>query len=255
MTIETSLAACEETVRRVDPDRYISALFAPSERRPLLFALYALNHELARIGETVKEPMLAAIRFEWWREALEGARDGRPRPHNVVRALAEVFARSGPPLELFETLIAARHFDSGPETFADMEALEAYADATSGALMRIAARLLSEHIPDDAQFRHAGTAYALTGILRAQPFHAARGKSYLPRGLSNPRNTVLARARFHYAAARALPKPKHVLPALLPAALAPLYAKHVETPNSPAADIPLYRRQWAMLSASIRGRV
>ncbi len=98
MTIEASLLACEDTVRRADPDRYLSALFARAERRPLLFALYAFNHELARIGETVKEPaMLADIRLEWWREAVEGARDGKPRDHEVVRALAELFARVGPP--------------------------------------------------------------------------------------------------------------------------------------------------------------
>jgi phytoene synthase len=111
MSIETALRACEETVRRVDPDRYIAALFAPVERRPLLFALYAFNHELARIGETVKEPRLGDVRLEWWREAAEEARDGHPRAHDVVRALAEVFARSGPPLELFEAMIAARRLD------------------------------------------------------------------------------------------------------------------------------------------------
>jgi 15-cis-phytoene synthase len=259
MTIEASLAACEETVRRVDPDRYLSALFAPTERRPLLFALYAFNHELARIGETVREPMIADIRFEWWREALEGARDGRPRAHDVVRGLAEVFARSGPPLELFEPLVAARRFDIGPEAFADLAALEAYADATSGGLMRIAASLLDETPRDDALFRHAGVAYALTGLLRAGPFHAVRGKSYLPRDLNEEGENaavaaVLARARFHYSAARALPKPGHVLPAVLPAALVPLYARRVEA-NSLSADIPLYRRQWAMLMAAMRGRV
>jgi phytoene synthase len=43
-------------------------LFAPAPRRVLLFALYAFNAEVARIAETVREPMLGAIRLEWWRE-------------------------------------------------------------------------------------------------------------------------------------------------------------------------------------------
>jgi len=40
-------------VRRVDPDRYLTALFAPPARREALFTLYAFNHELARAREVV----------------------------------------------------------------------------------------------------------------------------------------------------------------------------------------------------------
>ena len=60
-------------MRAADPDRYFSALFAPAPARPLLLALYAFNHEVARVAETVREPMLGAIRLEWWRETVEGA--------------------------------------------------------------------------------------------------------------------------------------------------------------------------------------
>ncbi|MGB8364754.1 MAG: phytoene/squalene synthase family protein [Rhizomicrobium sp.] len=279
MSIEASLAACEETVRRADPDRYLTALFAPAERRPLLFALYAFNHELAHIGETAHEPMLADIRLEWWREAVEGAREGRPRAHDVVRALAELFARAGPPLELFETMIAARRFDVGPRNFADLAALEAYGDATSGSVMRIAAHLLDEYMHDDALFRHAGTAYALTGILRALPVFAARGKLYLPLALLEANGIapadiragaviarlpavvgpIVERARAHYDAARSLPRPGHAFPAVMPAALVPLYAKRLLRKGGDilrdTSDVPLYRRQMAMLRAAITGHV
>lgn len=62
--MEAAFAACEATVRRFDPDRYFSALFAPADKRPLLFALYAFNHELARVGEVVREPMMGEIRLQ-----------------------------------------------------------------------------------------------------------------------------------------------------------------------------------------------
>jgi phytoene/squalene synthetase len=48
------------SVRTADPDRYFSTLFAPAALRPCLFALYALNAELARVAQTVREPMLGA---------------------------------------------------------------------------------------------------------------------------------------------------------------------------------------------------
>jgi phytoene/squalene synthetase len=262
MTIEASLKACEETVRRVDPDRYFSTLFAPAERRPLLFALYAFNHELAHIGETVKEPMVADIRLAWWREAVEGACDGSPRNHDVARGLAELFARTGTSLEPFEAMIAARRFDVGAAAFNDLGSLEDYADATSGNVMRIAARILdSDRVPDYALLRQAGTAYALAGLLRTLPLHAARGKSFLPQLLVNQGGekhaiTQMAKSALaHHAAARSRPKPGRTFAAVLPATLVPLYAKHLAAGQPAPVDIPLYRRQWSMLRAAVRGQV
>ncbi|HEX4270168.1 MAG TPA: squalene/phytoene synthase family protein, partial [Rhizomicrobium sp.] len=80
------------SVRTADPDRYFSALFAPANLRPFLFALYAFNAEVARVAESVREPMLGAIRLEWWRETAEGASRASPRNHDVARGLVALFA-------------------------------------------------------------------------------------------------------------------------------------------------------------------
>ena len=64
------------SVRAADPDRYFATLFAPASQRPFLFTLYAFHAELARVAETVREPMLGAIRLEWWRESAEVASKG-----------------------------------------------------------------------------------------------------------------------------------------------------------------------------------
>src|SRR5579872_4002960 len=96
------------SVRAADPDRYFSALFAPAVLRPLLFALYAFNAEVARVAETVREPMLGAIRLEWWRETAEGASKGSARNHDVARGLAALFEEQKILLADLEGLIAAR---------------------------------------------------------------------------------------------------------------------------------------------------
>src|SRR3954454_2482946 len=70
-------------VRRHDPDRFLTALFAPADRRDALLTLYAFNHELARAREVASEPTLALIRLQWWREVVEGA----PRRHEVADPL------------------------------------------------------------------------------------------------------------------------------------------------------------------------
>ena len=71
-------------VRRHDPDRFLTALFAPADKREALLTLYAFNHELARAREAVSQPMLALMRLQWWREVIEGARRG----HEVATPLA-----------------------------------------------------------------------------------------------------------------------------------------------------------------------
>ena len=74
MGSDRGLSAVGEVVRQHDPDRYFTALFAPAARREALFVLYAFNHELARARESVRQPMAALIRLQWWREVVEGQR-------------------------------------------------------------------------------------------------------------------------------------------------------------------------------------
>ena len=255
------------SVRSADPDRYFSALFAPAAQRPLLFALYAFNAEVARIAESVREPMLGAIRLEWWRETAERAARGAPRNHDVARGLAALFAQTPVALPDLEAVIAARAFDSSAERFADFAALEIYLDATSGALMRLAARILGGR-PELT--REAGLAYGLTGILRSLSFHNGRHKLYLPLDLlsalhvtpeeffhldkGDDRLAAAVRqarliARDHFLAARAAERPGQALAAVLPAALVPVYLRKLDR------DVPIHRRQMALLSAAMKRRL
>jgi phytoene synthase len=244
MPVADSLAACENTVRKHDPDRYFSALFAPAKKRPLLFALYAFNHEIARIGEVVREPMMGEIRLQWWRETIESARAGEPRAHDVARALAETFTHADLPAALFDSMIDARAFDFSSEAFADERARDIYLDATSGNLMRLAARVLDIGETHDALAREAGIAYGLTGLIRLQRFHSACAKVWLREDVA-----AAVEARERLTRAKRLPKPAAALPAFLPATLVPLYLKVRNR------EVPLHRKQLAYLRASLRGHI
>jgi len=257
-----------QSVRAADPDRYFSALFAPAPLRPALFALYAFNHEVARIAETVREPMLGAIRLEWWRETAEQAARGQPRNHDVARGLAALFAAHRVELAALEGIIAARAFDASAEQFADFAALENYLDATGGALMRAACTILGG---DCAIARPAALAYGLAGILRSLPFHNNRHKLYLPLDLlaalhvtpeeffvlkDDPRiaaaiRQTALRARDHFLAARRGPRPRAAMAAILPAALVPVYLRRL----SRMRDVSIHRRQMALLSAAMKKRL
>jgi len=219
-------AACEETVRRHDPDRYFAALFAPEEKRRHLFALYAFYYELVHAGRAAQEPMLVQIRLAWWRETLESARAGKPRDHDVARALAETLAVHALPEEPFERMIAARSPPAGPF---DDAAAEAHGADTAGALTGLAAHILGAEA--DGLAREAGIAYALAGR-SGEVFRSV---------------DTAALARKHLAAARAMALPRAGLPAFLPASLVPLYLKRA----APA----LWRKQIVYLRAAVLERI
>ncbi len=270
-------ATIAQTVRRYDPDRYFAALFAPEPARAHLITLYAFNHEVARVAETVRQPMMGEIRLEWWRETLDGARKGAPRNHDVARALAELFASNVLPAAPFDAILDARAFDSSAEMFQDWTAAERYCDATSGNVMRLAARILGGE--QDELAREAGIAYAIAGFVRALPFHAARHKVYLPQDLLGavgllPDQIVSGKfdekvkaavvqtalkAREHYMAAREMRVSRELLPAFLPTALVPLYLRRVLrrgfNPLHHAGDVTQHGKQMRLLMAAMRKKI
>jgi phytoene synthase len=98
-----------DQVRRTDRDRFLGALFAPEPQRTDLLAILAFDHELARTRTVTREPMLAAIRLQWWREAVtEAAGSGKPRAHPLVESLSETLRRRQLPPEAFMALVDAR---------------------------------------------------------------------------------------------------------------------------------------------------
>ncbi|MFQ5985427.1 MAG: phytoene/squalene synthase family protein, partial [Alphaproteobacteria bacterium] len=234
---------CAEQVRRLDRDRYRCTLFAPAGARDGLFALYAFNIEIARIRESVSEPMLGEIRLQWWREAVDGIYRESPPQQEVVRALAPIVAEAGLTRALFDRLLEGRTFDLDDEPPRTLAALERYAEETSATLTLLTLEVLGvkDEAAQEAGF-HVGIAWALAGLLRAVPFHARARRLYLPResleaaGLSPedvfglrfslPLGRVTAEvagcAAGHLTAARSLARkvPRRALSALLPAALA-----------------------------------
>lgn len=163
-------------VRRHDPDRFLTALFAPPDKRDDLLILYAFNHELARAREVVSEPPLALIRLEWWREVLEGAR----RRHEIAEPLGDAIDRGVLlPADLLP-VIDAREIEAEP-MIATLDAWRHYILTGPGGLAVAAARLLGA--PDPEALRPLGAAYGVAGMLRSVPLLAAQGRCLLPADL------------------------------------------------------------------------
>lgn len=76
-------------IKRVDEERWLSSRYAKDADRHTLIILYAFYYELARVRVAVTDQTMGQIRFQWWREALEGIVCGTVREHDLVVALAE----------------------------------------------------------------------------------------------------------------------------------------------------------------------
>lgn len=98
-----------DSVRETDRARFLAALFAPEPARRGLLALLAFDHELARTQVVTREPMLARIRLEWWREAsVEAVGAGTPRAQPVVESLSETARRYTLASDALVALVDAR---------------------------------------------------------------------------------------------------------------------------------------------------
>ena len=276
--VDEQTSHCVSEARAHDYDRYLCALFAPRDARPALLALTAFNLEVARVAEAVSEPMLGEIRLQWWRDAITDLYDGIRRDHPVVRALAPAIERGLLSRQRFERIFETRIADLGGDAPADLAALVALARATAGELHHLWREALGE--TGDSTTRaveHSGAAFALVGLMRAMPFHAARGRLYLPSDLVRDAgadvNDVLAGrftpalasvvmsvldcAEHHLREARILRRQvlRRALPALLPATLAGMYLRRLRrvggNPFAEGLTISPLRKQLGLTAASV----
>jgi phytoene synthase len=185
-------------LRRYDRDRYQTVLFAPADRRAALVALYAFNYEIARIRESVREPMLGLIRLQWWRDALDEIYAGKPpRRHQTVAPLAETIAAYQLSRTHFTALLDARAQDMEELPPESLSTLEAYAAGSSGSLILLALETLGARDPASEVAGNAvGTAYALSGLLVAASFHARGRRLYLPQELTVRHGVDVERSLF-----------------------------------------------------------
>lgn len=274
---------CEALVRETDKNRYLAGLFAPAPVRRHLYALYAFATEIARVSEAVREPAAGEIRLQWWRDALGGRRSeaaGNP----VAVALFDTVSQCVLPSEPLIRLINAHAFDLYDDAIASFSELDAYAEATAGILFALGAAVLagagggqaaaSEASAIAAAARSAGIAFGVAQRLCDFPRDAARRNMFAPLAVlaghgvtreeiearrdSPGLRAALAELRNHArgafaefaAAARSLPQ--RTAPAFLVAALVPLMLDARKADPFMPADLPQWRRQWALWRAARR---
>jgi len=270
-----------EDLRRADPDRYVSVLYAPPELRPSLAALYAFNVELAAVRERVSQPLPGEIRLQWWRDLIEAGQPGGEGGSPLAAALLETIERHRLPRDAFGRMTEARIFDLYDDPMPSVADLEGYAGETASALIQLASLIVAPEAASGSTEAagHAGCAQMIAGLLRLLPLHLARGQCYVPVDILEAAGltrdiflagtdeaatgravlAMIALGRQHHAAfikaARDLPSP--LRSAYLPVATVPASLDRTERMGAAAArqvvQVPPLRRQAVILRRALTG--
>jgi phytoene synthase len=269
-----------DTVRAIDHDRYLCALYAPPEKRDALFALYAFNAEIAAVRDRIHEPLPGEVRLQWWRDVIAADEPQAGAGHPTAVALKAVISACKLPEAAFENMLEARIFDLYDDPMPSRNDLEGYCGETAAALIQLACLVLDpDAAPAFADLAgRAGCAQAITGLMLLLPRHRARGQCFVPadilaavgsslqeflHGSDEPAGlraveAMIALAREHLAAFEkgAAALPASLRPAFLPLALTSAYLAKMGQGASPLgglARIPAWRRHWLLFRRATRG--
>ena len=177
--LTANINACAGLVERGDADRFMAIMAAPVAARAKLFPLFAFNIEVSRAPWVTQESMIAEMRLQWWRDALEEIRTGETlRRHEVVTPLGEVLTPQM--AEALDQLVAARRWDVYKDPFEGETHFRQYLDETTGNMLVTACQMLGQ--ADEQAVREMAFAHALVRWFQAIPELENQGRQPLVDG-------------------------------------------------------------------------
>lgn len=156
-----------------DPLRAIILAHAPRAARGSLATLLELDDTLGAVPKSTREPAIAQIRLQWWREHLEALDRTTPPAHPLLRALADTLlplgltgARLAKLVEGWDILVESEVLDD--------EALRQFGEARGEQLFALAGDILNARPPADG-----GAGWALADLANglSDPADAERAYS------------------------------------------------------------------------------
>ncbi|EJW21740.1 hypothetical protein IMCC14465_01340 [alpha proteobacterium IMCC14465] len=211
------IAVFRDELRSLDGDLFLCHLFTPEQMRTDMLTLYSIYADSARIASIVSEPMLGAIRYQWWREIIDGK-------HVDTAPVSGFLETSSLSRNLLHDMINAREalFDNENPTLSDIEQA---AKVIGEVFMKAAINVLDgEDAQEDNLLNVAGSGFEL---LRLSSTYPADMQDNLIASAQEKLQT--ARALFN-----ALPRKrrKAILPAFLVIGLTRIHVQNIDKAKS-----------------------
>jgi len=254
-------AIVRAAARDGEMDRYLAALLSPREVRGDLIALAAFAAEVNRVPRLVREPHLAEIRLQWWRDALLAepyAKTGNP----VADAFANVLRRHRLSRTALEAWLEALAATCYPAELGTEAQLDGDLDRLEGTPFSFALAILNPDNPLQGQLnQNCARAYGIARLAADLPYALAQGRHPLPLAIEEARAFVTAKLRRHLVAIESgFPSLSRAQKcALLPVALVEPYLQALERPGHDLAhdiaEISPLARIWRIGMAHLRGAI
>jgi len=127
----------QQTLKSLDPERYLCCLYLPEDLRHLAMTLYAFDAEVAKISDLVSEPMPGEIRIQWWRDLIKS--DGNVGSGPLAETLLALIDEHKLQRDVFDNMLEARIFDLYQDGMPDLQTYEGYLGETVSSLLHMIA--------------------------------------------------------------------------------------------------------------------
>lgn len=176
----TPVDYCRQKVGKPGSSFYYSTLFLPVAKRDAIVILHAYFNEVAEVIDECKEPAVAKVKLEWWREETCNVFAGRPR-HLIGKALVSVIDNYGVTVEPLLDFIDGVNMDIDQARYDNFKDLRLYCERVGSTMALLSTRVLQyTEAPTLDYARELGVARTLTGIVRNIGSDIRRNRLYVP---------------------------------------------------------------------------
>jgi phytoene synthase len=171
---------CRQKVATRDSSFHYCTSFLQPEKRDVLTVLYAYYCEVSEIIDECREPAVARIKLEWWRQEIGRLFDGSPR-HPVAKALHPIIQSNALAAEQLLEVIEGVDADVEQPHYNTAEELASYCRRIGAFYDLLLARTLGYTNATTGDYaRELGAAFRFTQIIRDFAKDAQRGRTYIP---------------------------------------------------------------------------
>ncbi|XP_023942076.2 NADH dehydrogenase (ubiquinone) complex I, assembly factor 6 homolog [Bicyclus anynana] len=168
---EKSLEYCATIVRQHDYENYLATLLLSRTLRSPALVVRAFNAEIARVQDQTTDPMTAALRLQFWQDAVGVIyeQNSASVPANpVTQELNKVCAAYKLPRRYVERLISSRTGLLKTKYFKSLEDVETYTENTVSTIYYLLLSIAGvANVHADHAASHLGKAQGIVNILRS----------------------------------------------------------------------------------------
>ncbi|XP_062987035.1 NADH dehydrogenase (ubiquinone) complex I, assembly factor 6 isoform X1 [Elgaria multicarinata webbii] len=140
-----------------------------------------MQNWLRQIKDSITQKTIGLMRIQFWRKAIEDIYHDNPPQQPVAIELWKAIKRQHLTKRWLMKIIDEREKNLDDRAYQNINELEMYAENTQSALLYLTLETLGvKDIHADHAASHIGKAQGIVTCLRATPYHASRGKVFLP---------------------------------------------------------------------------